>query len=209
MYRPKQTFITGFVEGVNGIHPIIEQLGMPSGIGFVDRGISVVKLLITIGLDSLSQCYAFCLTHYSTLIIHEMKSLDFFKDMLIYLLERNKKIRISLDYDLEEGRLSEKLAFECFTFSGADSEHDKTGKEYSSNGRCPLDYDSYFRGHATSVSMESNLPYGQKLISFNFVEEQIMLLEHIHCKLTLSFLGSEVKNYIMLRSLIPSAASQP
>jgi len=52
--------------------------------------------------------------------------------------------------------------------------------------------------------MESNLPYGQKLISFNFAEEQIMLLAHIHRKLTLSFFASEVKDYIKLRSLNPS-----
>lgn len=52
--------------------------------------------------------------------------------------------------------------------------------------------------------MESNLPYRQKLISFNFAEEQIMLLEHTHRKLTLSFFASEVKDYIKLRSLNPS-----
>lgn len=85
-----------FTEGMNGIRFIVEQLGMPNVIGFVDRGKSVVKLLIPIGLDKLMQCYNFCLTHYSDLIIHEMKGLDFFEVMLKNLFERNKKIRISL-----------------------------------------------------------------------------------------------------------------
>jgi hypothetical protein len=192
-----------FTEGMNGIRLIVEQLGVPSVIGFVDRGKSVVKLVIPIGLDKLMQCYNFCLTHYSDLIIHEMKSLDFFEVMLKNVFERNKKIRISLDYDLEEGRLSEKLAFECFPFSKADATQDEAGKNHSANSKYPLAFDSYFRGYATSVNMESNLPYGQKLVSFNFLEEQIMLLEHIHRKLTLSFSASEVKDYIMLRSLIP------
>jgi hypothetical protein len=175
-----------FTEGMNGIRLFVEQLGMPSGIGFVDRGKSVVKLLIPIGLDKLAQCYDFCLTNYSDLIIHEMKSLDSYEAMLKNLLERNKKIVISLDYDLEEGRLSEKLAFECFPFSKADATQDEAGKNHSANSKYPLAFDSYFRGYATSVNMESNLPYGQKLVSFNFLEEQIMLLEHIHRKLTLS-----------------------
>ena len=195
-----------FAEGMNGIRLIVEQLGMPSVIGFVDRGKSVVKLLIPIGLDKLMQCYNFCLTHYSDLIIHEMKSLDFFEVMLKNLFERNKKIRISLDYDLEEGRLSEKLAFECFPFSKADTTQDKAGKDRSANSKYPLAFDSYFRGYATSVNMESNLPYGQKLVSLNFVEEQIMLLAHNHRKLTLSFFTSEVKDYIMMRSLIPPSS---
>jgi hypothetical protein len=189
-------------EDMNAIRLIIEQLGMPRMIGFVDRGKSGIKLLIPIGLDKLTQCYVFCLTHYSDLIIHEMKSLDCFEAMLKNLLERNKTIRISLDYDLEEGRLSEKLAFECFPFSKAHTTQDKAGKDHPANSKCPLAFDSYFRGYAASMNMESSLPYGQKLVSFNLVEEQINFLEHFHRKLTLSFFASEVKDYIMLRSLI-------
>jgi len=145
----------------------------------------------------------FCLTHYSALIIHEMKSFDSFEVMLKSILEDNKRIRISLDYDLEEGQLSEKLAFECFPFSKADATQDRAGEDRSANSKCPFAFDSYFPGYTTSVNMEAKLPYGQKLVSFNLVDEQIMFLEHIHRKLTLSSFGSEVKDYIMLRSLIP------
>jgi hypothetical protein len=190
-------------EDMNAIRLIVEQLGMPRMIGFVDRGKCGIKLIMPIGLDKLTQCYDFCLTHYSSLIIHEMKSLDSFEAMLKNLLEHNKMIRISLDYDLEEGRLSEKLAFECFPFSKADKTQDKVVKDHSAYSKYPLAFDSYFRGYAASMNMESNLPYGQKFISFNLVDERIMFLEHVHRKLTLSFSASEVKDYIMLRSLIP------
>jgi len=184
---------------------------MPRVIGFVDRGKISIKLLIPIGLDRLTQCYDFCLTHYSDLIIHEMKSLVLFEAMLTNLLERNKMIRISLDYDLEEGRLSEKLAFECFPLSKAHATQDKAGRVHSAYSKYTLPFDSFFRGFAASIDMESNLPYGQKIVSFNLVEEQINFLEHVHRKLTLSFSASEVKDYIMLRSLIPpgSGAMSP
>ena len=190
-------------EDMNAIRLIVEQLGMPCMIGFVDRGKCGIKLIIPIGLDKLTQCYDFCLMHYSSLIIHEMKSPDSFEAMLKNLLEHNKMIRISLDYDLEEGRLSEKLAFECFPFSKADKTQGQAVKDHSANSKYSLEFDSYFRGYAASMNMESNLPYGQKFISFNLVDERIMFLEHVHRKLTLSFSASEVKDYIMLRSLIP------
>ena len=190
-------------EDMNAIRLIVEQLGMPRVIGFVDRGKCGIKLIIPIGLDKLTQCYDFCLMHYSSLIIHEMKSPDSFEAMLKNLLEHNKMIRISLDYDLEEGRLSEKLAFECFPFSKADKTQGQAVKDHSANSKYSLEFDSYFRGYAASMNMESNLPYGQKFISFNLVDERIMFLEHVHRKLTLSFSASEVKDYIMLRSLIP------
>jgi len=150
-------------EDMNAIRLIVQQLGMPRVIGFVDRGKISIKLLIPIGLDKLTQCYDFCLTHYSGLIIHEMKSLVLFEAMLTNLLERNKMIRISLDYDLEEGRLSEKLAFECFPFSKAHATQDKAGRAHSVNSKYTLPFDIFLGDSQRPLIWNRICPMGRRL----------------------------------------------
>jgi hypothetical protein len=195
-------------ENMIAIQLIMEQLGLPSMIGFVDRGQCGVKLLIPIGIDKLAECNKFCLKHYSRLIHQELKSIKIFETMLQSLLENNSMIQISLDYDLESGQLSEKIAFECFPLSKTDPDQKETNNDHRLDFKNLVVFGNYFHGYEMSVNTECNLPYGQKRPSLNLVQEQLMTLGYVHRKLTLSSFSSEVKDYIMLSSLIRPLKSE-
>ena len=185
------------------IRNIIDQLGLPSYIGFIARDKSAIKLIIPLDSANLSAARTFCLQNYSTLLPEGLKSAENFELLLEELLA-NSMTRISLDFDLEKGKLSQRLGFECFSPHATDATSFANTKAQPSNFSSPSFAEKYFLGCAESFNLRRVLPYGQKRPSENLVDEEFLTLKHIHRKFILSSSSPEVKDYILLTSARPS-----
>jgi hypothetical protein len=190
-------------ENSSAIRNIIDQLGLPGYIGFIARGKSAIKLIIPLDSASLTAARSFCLQYYSALLLKGLKSAENFELLLEELLA-NSVTRISLDFDLEKGRLSQRLGFECFAPQAVEAAPLSTTKAQQSNISSPSSAEKYFLGCAESFNLRRVLPYGQKRPSENLVEEEFLTLEHVHRKFVLSSTSAEIKDYILLSSVRPS-----
>ena len=184
-------------ENSSAIRNIIDQLGFPDYIGFIARGKSAIKLIIPLDSTNLPAARSFCLQHYSTLLLKGLKSAENFELLLEELLA-NSVTRISLDFDLEKGRISQRLGFECFAPQAVEATPLSTTKAQQSNISSPSSAEKYFLGCAESFNLRRVLPYGQKRPSENLVEEEFLTLEHVHRKFVLSSTSAEIKDYILL-----------
>jgi hypothetical protein len=176
---------------------IVDTLGPPKFIGFVDRDMLAVKLVIPIEFGNLMQTLTFCSEYLLKQPVAAFPdSPARLREVLDAMLQGDRRPRISLDFDIGKACLLKRLSIEFMStsFSGASSAN-------TSYASCQDEARllSHLDGYAQSLEVRSKLPYGARRPTPNMLGEEVMTLHHVHSKLMLSEQKSAIKDYVIVR----------
>jgi hypothetical protein len=172
-------------------------LGLPSFVGFLDRELMAVKLVIPVNADNLEAAVYFIRDYFAKsfpLRIYEINLVVVFLEKAV---KNNCHPRISFDYDLEKACFLNRLAFE-YTPSSIESE---IGQDNEISGLIGSASSVFSDCIGQSQLLRSKLPYGQRRPSLNLVRQEILSVNHAHSKLILAGSSLTLKDYVMVRLL--------
>ena len=180
------------------INSAIELLGYPAQIGFLNRGRCAIKLVSTFSQKKIPNVAKFCRQHFPSDTLGPFTKGTMLEQLLEALSTSNIQPRISIDLDLDRGRLGNRLCLE-----EENTSHRAQQKNYSANRSSDqmipsriFDFTNYFDNYQNSKDLEYILPYAEKRPSSNLVGNEVICIRHSHRKFTISKDRANVKDYI-------------
>jgi len=187
--------ITSASKALAEIQCLIEAIGAPLFIGFIDRGMSAVKLVTNVTNSNLEAVVDFCDHYFHQIIASQLQSSNVLRCMIQNLLDTYKETRLSVDFDLTSATYVDRFSFE-FKHSREVSSKSIASEVLSDNLVSSFSFEDYFCDYSKSLRLSKSLPcYSTQPLSANLLESNFFVILHSHTKLSLSIAGAEVKDY--------------
>ncbi len=175
----------------------IKAIGAPVYIGFIDRGMCVVKLITEVTNNNLLAVVDFCELHFHRIITRRLQDARTLRCMLETLLSANVLVRVSVDVDLLTASYLDRLSFECMTDQGSSKEIQSVD-EWIEDSNSQFLFHRFFPQFSKSLQIQNDLPYGEKRpSSINLIDSEVVSIRHSHRKLLLGVTCAEVKDYLL------------
>ena len=174
----------------------IEAIGPPLFIGFIDRGMSAVKLVTNVTNSNLEAVLDFCDHYFHQIIARQLQSPNVLRCMIQNLLDTHKESRLSVDFDLTSATYAGRFSFE-FKHSREVSSKSIASEVLSDNLVSNFSFEDYFCDYSKSLCLSKSMPcYSKQTLSTNLLESNFFAILHSHTKLSLSMACAEVKDYV-------------
>jgi len=174
----------------------IEAIGPPLFIGFIDRGMSAVKLVTNVTNSNLEAVLDFCDHYFHQIIARQLQSPNVLRCMIQNLLDTHKESRLSVDFDLTSATYAGRFSFE-FKHSREVSSKSIASEVLPDKLVSNFSFEDYFCDYSKSLCLSKSMPcYSKQTLSTNLLESNFFAILHSHTKLSLSMACAEVKDYV-------------
>jgi hypothetical protein len=203
--------ITSTSKSLTAIQCLIEAIGAPLFIGFIDRGMSAVKLVINVTKSNLESVVDFCDHYFHHIITSQLHGSNFLRCMIQNLLATHMEPRFSVDINLASATYIDRFSFE-FKLRREVSSESISSEFLTNNLGSNFSFEDFFCDYSKSLLLQKDLPiYSKRPLSTNSVESDFFAILHSHAKLSLSISCAEVKDYawVIGKNLCPGSMQLP
>lgn len=185
-------------ESLGILHEIIKEIGPPHYVGYLERNLNAVKLIIEVSAINVQTISKFCEQYFTNIIISRLKSIDAFKTILYELVELYQKVNISLDFDIAKASFHDRLCLECMPHNRK-MNGNLFAKHRSEFKNLDLRLGKIVPNLEESLALEKRLPYAAKRPSNTLVNTDILFINYSHRKIMLDNVSSEIKDYVYVQ----------
>lgn len=190
-------------ESMGILHETIKAIGPPHYVGYLERSLNAVKLIIEVSEINAQTVLKFCEQYFSNLIARQLESIDALKIILYDLVNSYQKVNLSLDFDIATASFLDRLSLECIPYNRR-----MTGNLFANHRSGFEDLGLRLGGIVPnleeSLVLEKRLPYAAKRPSNTLVNTDILFINYSHRKIVLDNVSSEIKDYVYVQGFSQS-----
>jgi hypothetical protein len=195
----KEVYLPAIDDSLRGLDGVFKAVGLPHLVGYVDRNICAVKIIIEVTKENISKLSAFTIQRFGELIVSSLGYRDLFGNIMRYLLSINSTVRLSVDYDILSSQFIQRLSLECIPARGATRLYHCRVNSSDNRDVQNLLF-RYFPSYTESLALEQCLPHVERRPSFNLVDDEYFCIHFSHRKFVISEDSAEVKDYVLVSS---------